>query len=101
MDLQDAYEDGLSGHYKLPKLLTVGTRENKQTFESGQKISWRVRWDFDPVKGPHINAHIGSKPSSKFAFQLAESEVDHNDDDSSNWPGKTMKRLTKDLNKGN
>ena len=97
-DLQNAYVTSLTGHYKLPKKLTVGTGENKQTFESGQKIFWRVRWDFDPVKGPHVNAQIGGKPSSKFAFLLDESEYDQSHDDPSKWPGKIMNKITKNLN---
>ena len=33
-----------------------------------------MRFDFDPVKGPHVNAAFGSKPSSKFAYQLDQSK---------------------------
>ncbi|KAK0517182.1 hypothetical protein JMJ35_000337 [Cladonia borealis] len=98
-DLQNAHMTGLTGHYKLPQKLTVGTGENQQTFESGQNIFWRVRWDFDPVKGPHVNAQIGGKPSSKFAFQSDQSEFDQSDDNSSNWPRKTMWKIAKGLNK--
>ena len=36
-DRQNAYVTGLTGHYKLPQKLTVGTGDNQQTFQSGQK----------------------------------------------------------------
>ena len=33
-----------------------------------------MRFDFDPNKGPHVNAQFGKGPSSKFAYQLDESK---------------------------
>ena len=35
-----------------------------------------MRFDFDPVKGPHVNAQFGEGPSSKFAYQLDQFDED-------------------------
>lgn len=92
---QNAYVTGLEGHYTLPQKTTIGTGDNQQTFQSGERLFWRIRWDFDPQKGPHVNGHFGTKPPSKFAYSL----------DSSRWPEqgdngakKAMNRIVKDMN---
>ena len=84
---QNGYVSGLKGHYTPTKTFSVGTGDNAQTFRSGQSIYWEVRFDFDPDKGPHVNAQFGKKPSSKFAYQL----------DQSKWPDGTddLKRMQK------
>lgn len=92
---QNAYVTGLEGNYTLPQKTTIGTGDNQQTFQSGERLFWRIRWDFDPQKGPHVNGHFGTKPPSKFAYSL----------DSSRWPEqgdngakKAMNRIVKDMN---
>ena len=35
---------------------------------------WVVRFDFDKVKGPNVNAQFGKGPLSKFAYQLDQSK---------------------------
>lgn len=80
----------------------MGTGDNANVFNAGERIYWQVRWDFDPTKGPHVNAQFGSGPSTKFAYQLDKSQfvtprnVDPND---ANQAAKlTMKKLTNDMN---
>lgn len=98
---QNAYVSGLSGHYVLPQRLVVGTREdNRKTFQKGDDLFWRVRWDYDPdpEKGPHVNAEFGENPPAKFAFKLDPSQFDETLPDQSNWPKKTMDNIVNDLN---
>lgn len=83
---------GLEGHYTVIQKMIVGTEANQQTFQSGTRLFWRIRWDFDLQKGPHVNAQFGTNPSSKFAYQLDSSrfEIDAK---------KTIEKIVKDLNK--
>lgn len=90
---QNAYVTGLEGHYTLTQKLTVGTGDNQQTFASGTRLFWRVRWDYDPAKGPHVNAQFGTKSSTKFAYQLDSSKF------TDPVPGKTMNGIMQNLNK--
>lgn len=96
--LQNAYITGLTGHYKLPEKLTVGTGKNQQNFRSGENLFWRVRWDYDLKKGPHVNAQFGTNPSSKFAFKVDKSQWTKNGDVEGNWPKQTMNKIIQDLN---
>lgn len=83
----------LEGHFKLPNKVTIGTGDNQQTFQANENLFWRVRWDFDPTKGPHVNAQFGTKPSSKFAFRLDPSKFTNGD------PGASMGKVAQDKNK--
>ena len=40
-----------------------------------------MRFDFDKIKGPHVNAQFGKGPSSKFAYQLDQSKWPDGPDD--------------------
>ncbi|KAL8997819.1 MAG: hypothetical protein Q9169_002991 [Polycauliona sp. 2 TL-2023] len=42
-----------------------------ETFSKGKPLDWEIRWDFDPKKGPHVNARYGS---IKYAFCLMTRE---------------------------
>ncbi|CAD6579893.1 MAG: hypothetical protein ASARMPRED_009287 [Alectoria sarmentosa] len=97
-DLQNAYVTGLNGHYTLPQKLTVGTGDNTNTFASGQSIYWQVRWDYDPEKGPHVNAQFGSTKSTKFAYQLARSQFQIPTNPENSAAKYTMSKIMKDLN---
>ena len=98
---------GLHVHYTIPQgqKMTVGTGDNAQTFKSNSKIPWRVRWDYDPNKGPHVNAQFGTKPSTKFAYQLDSSlflpraDLTNPDNPDVPDPGKAMQRIARNLNK--
>ncbi len=94
---KNAYITGLTGHYKLPQKVTIGTQDNQQTFKSGEDLFWRVRWDFDPVKGPHVNVQFGKQPSSKFAYKLDQSQWTRTGNEDT-WAKKTMAKISKDLN---
>ena len=91
-----AYVTGLIGHFELPAKLTIGTGDNKQVFKRGDRVYWNVRWDYDPVKGPHVNAQFGSKDSSKFAYQLDKEKWQDGDSDKGK---KTMQQVIQNLNK--
>lgn len=97
--LANAYVTGLNGHYTLPQKLTVGTGDNTNTFGSGQRVFWQVRWDYDPVKGPHVNAQFDS---SKFAYQLASSQFQTpkkpNPEIENQAAKVTMAKITDDMN---
>ena len=47
-------------HYKLPKKMTVGTGENQQTFQSGQNLFWRVRWDYFLICAVSVVVAVGA-----------------------------------------
>ena len=70
---------------------------NAQTSKSGQSIYWEVRFDFDPVKGPHVNAAFGSKPLSKFAYQLDQSKWPNGPNDLARMQ-KAMVKTINDVN---
>jgi len=93
-DKPNAFVTGLTGQYKLPNKLKVGTGDNQQTFPANQNLFWRVRWDFDLIKGPHANAQFGTKPSSTFAFKLDPSKFTNGD----TTGGKTMNQIAVDMN---
>ena len=76
---QNACFTGLTGHYKLPNDLTIGTNSNHHTFSAGQQIYWEIHWDFDPVKGPHVNGLFGKRPATKFAYRLDFPDFDGED----------------------
>ncbi|KAI4253091.1 MAG: hypothetical protein LQ352_003901 [Teloschistes flavicans] len=94
--IPNAYVTGLEGHYTLTQKATIGTGDNQQIFTSGTKIFWRIRWDYDENKGPHVNAQFGSNPSSKFAYSLDSSEFP---DQTQNGGKKAMEQVAKNLNK--
>ena len=94
---RNGYVTGLTGHYTVPRTLKVGTGDNYQVFNSGDKIWWQVRWDWDPEKGPHVNVQLG-KPSSKFAFKLDPLLFKENNMDPARRSGDTMMGIAIDLN---
>ncbi|KAG8530496.1 uncharacterized protein KY384_004999 [Bacidia gigantensis] len=95
-DKPNSFVTGLEGHYTLAKKLTIGTAENKQTFQSGTRLYWAVRWDYDPVKGPHVNAMFSGKPGTcKFAYNLDKSKFLEGDEGGK----KAMLDIAQDLNK--
>ncbi|KAL8773087.1 MAG: hypothetical protein Q9194_004423 [Teloschistes cf. exilis] len=94
--IPNAYITGLEGHYTLTQKMTIGTGDNQQLFTSGTKIFWRVRWDYDDTKGPHVNAQFGSNPSSKFAYSLDSSRFP---EQTENGGKKAMQEVAKNLNK--
>lgn len=92
---RNAYVTGLEGYYISPRALKVGfgiKEENQQTLAKGKPTKWHVRWDFDEVKGPHVNVQIG-KPYSNFAFKLDPSQYINGD------PKLTMKSISDAMNK--
>ena len=71
---QNGYVFGPKGHFTPTKTFSVGTGNNAQAFKSGQSTYWELRFYFDKVKRPHVNAQFRKGPSSKFAYQLDQSK---------------------------
>jgi hypothetical protein len=95
---ENAYVTGLMGYIVLPKSLTIGTGDNRQTFRRSFNMRWEVRWDYDRTRGPHVNAAFGDHPASKFAFILDEAQYVRTGDDPNQWPGRTMQAIVQSLN---
>ncbi|KAI9655266.1 MAG: hypothetical protein M1829_000679 [Trizodia sp. TS-e1964] len=69
-DKANTYVTGLESIYTLTKKIYIGTGRNQKFFDSGTRLYWKVRWDYDEGKGPHVNAQFGKNPSSKFTYKL-------------------------------
>ena len=78
----------------------AGRRQRKSPLavllsQPGSSVPFVVRWDFDPVKGPHVNVSIGKGDTqTKFAVQsdLSAGEGDPN------YAKKQMVKVMKEMN---
>ena len=80
---QNTWVNGIKGKLKVPrgsgknrdKGFSVGRpgTDNYNEFSVNEEVPWEVRWDYDPTKGPHVNAVIGrGDHKSKFAVKLVK-----------------------------
>ena len=70
--MQDRFITGLQGRVNT----AIDETFQGQRIVIGEGGFFRIRWDFDPVKGVHVNAEFGNGATqTKFAFQPSNAPI--------------------------
>ena len=86
----NAYITGMSGKWTTPTKISIGGT----TFAKGANVPYVVRWDYDPIKGPHVNFAIGKgDQQTKFAVQQDMKSLPAN-----TTPAQFMQQTVQNLN---
>ncbi|KIW13448.1 hypothetical protein PV08_08636 [Exophiala spinifera] len=78
--MEGRYVTGLQGRCARQFHLVINAQQGtSRTIEAGEH--WMIRWDYDPEKGPHVNASFGTSNATKFAFKPVPRHAGQRDDD--------------------
>jgi hypothetical protein len=67
--MKDHWVTGLTG-LTDHRISNAGLDDVQRSLNKGDP--WTIRWDYDDVKGSHVNLEFGPRPQSKIAFKAPE-----------------------------